>query len=81
MVQQTRRQFFKTILATAAGVVAVGVAPAAEVEGKEPEIGVGNRAKHLIYGEPGTGKTYMTFKDLPKPLVWTWYDAPVETNW
>ncbi len=56
MTQQTRRQFFKTVAATAAGVVAVGVAP--RVVAKEPEVGVGNRAKHLVFGDPGVGKSF-----------------------
>lgn len=48
-----RRQFFKTLAATAAGVVAVGVAPAAEVVGKETiEIRFKpNPAQKLIVGQ------------------------------
>ena len=49
-----RRQFFKTVAATAVGAV---VAPAVVGGGKTTPVGVGNRAKYLVYGDPGIGKT------------------------
>ena len=51
-MNQTRRQFFKTLAATAAGVVAVGVAP--RVVGGESD-----RSVVSPISDPGIKKTYM----------------------
>lgn len=59
-MNQTRRQFFKTLAATAAGVVAVGVAPRV-VRGE----GV-DRSVVSPISDPGIKKTYM---DVDQELI------------